>query len=296
MPDITMPPPRTLAPGQRAQLWVADAVTNTSTLVLESDTLLFEAPNWTLDGTRLIVNGAGTLWSVPIASPSLDPIVITGIPDLNNDHVLHPDGEQVFLSANDFQVYLAPLAGGEARRISTSDELTHFLHGVNPDATRLAFVNLEITPDFRLSRANILTMSAQGDDYVWITDTSHPADGSEYSPDGEWLYINTEQFSGHAQLGRVPANGGVPERLRTSHTVDWFPHLSPDGTRAAFIAFPEGTEGHPADLWIDVMFAHTDDWQGGRSFAHVFGGQGTMNVNSWAPDSTRFAYVAYPID
>jgi hypothetical protein len=27
----------------------------------------------------------------------------------------------------------------------------------------------------------------------------------------------------------------------------------------------------------------------------LFGGQGTINVNSWSPDGRRFAYVAYPI-
>jgi Tol biopolymer transport system component len=27
----------------------------------------------------------------------------------------------------------------------------------------------------------------------------------------------------------------------------------------------------------------------------LFGGQGTMNVGSWSPDGTRFAYVEYPI-
>lgn len=26
----------------------------------------------------------------------------------------------------------------------------------------------------------------------------------------------------------------------------------------------------------------------------VVGGQGTLNVNSWSPDGTRFAFVAYP--
>jgi hypothetical protein len=30
--------------------------------------------------------------------------------------------------------------------------------------------------------------------------------------------------------------------------------------------------------------------------AAFFGGQGTINVNSWAPDSRRFAFVAYPHD
>ena len=27
---------------------------------------------------------------------------------------------------------------------------------------------------------------------------------------------------------------------------------------------------------------------------HLLGGQGTINVNGWAPDSEWFAYVAYP--
>ena len=35
------------------------------------------------------------------------------------------------------------------------------------------------------------------------------------------------------------------ERLVTSDTVDWFPHLSPDGEFATYISFPTGTLGHP---------------------------------------------------
>ena len=27
--------------------------------------------------------------------------------------------------------------------------------------------------------------------------------------------------------------------------------------------------------------------------AKIFGGQGTINVNSWSPDSTHFAFVSY---
>ena len=38
--------------------------------------------------------------------------------------------------------------------------------------------------------------------------------------------------------------------------------------------------------------------QGGApvTLAELFGGQGTINVNSWAPDSKRFAYVSYSVD
>jgi TolB protein len=30
-----------------------------------------------------------------------------------------------------------------------------------------------------------------------------------------------------------------------------------------------------------------------KTLVEATGGQGTMNVNSWAPDSMRFAYVTY---
>jgi hypothetical protein len=30
-----------------------------------------------------------------------------------------------------------------------------------------------------------------------------------------------------------------------------------------------------------------------RVLAKLFGGQGTINVNSWSPDSRRFAFVSY---
>ena len=268
-------------------------------MILETDELLFEAPNWTADGADLIVNGNGRLWSIPVAAPTLTPVELQGVPDLNNDHVLDPDGEHIYLSAMDWHIYRAPLAGGPAHRVtgrSGIDGLLHFLHGVSPDGGRLAFIGLEL-PDRVLRtriRANVYTMSTTGDDYVAITDTEHPADGSEYSPDGQWLYFNTEQFSGHAQLARVPVRGGDPEQLRTSDTVDWFPHLSPDGRRAAYLAFPPGTEGHPPDLWVQIMTVDGDDWAGASEVVRIFGGQGSLNVNSWAPDSTRFAYVAYP--
>jgi Tol biopolymer transport system component len=31
-----------------------------------------------------------------------------------------------------------------------------------------------------------------------------------------------------------------------------------------------------------------------RTLVTLSGGQGTINVNSWSPDSRRLAYVAYP--
>jgi hypothetical protein len=114
---------RELADGQRAQLWIANVATGQSELLLQTDELLFEAPNWTLDGARLVVNGAGRLWSVALEAPALMPIPLDGVPDLNN------------VSADDWHIYEASLMGGPIRQVtgdSDMDGFMHFLHGVSP--------------------------------------------------------------------------------------------------------------------------------------------------------------------
>ena len=285
-------PPRALGAGQSAQVWTHDTVTGQTRLVYQTQDLLLEAPNWV--GDALILNGDGTLWRLPLATQALEPIVIPGIPPLNNDHVPDPDGVHIFLSTNDdWQIWRAPLAGGPAQRITRDDALLHFLHGVSPDGGRLAFVGVKTDADFRFLSAEICTIAADGSDFRQLTDKA-VADGPEYSPDGEWIYYNTESFTGHAQIARMRPDGSQPERLSHAETVDWFPHISPDGARVAYLSYPPGTRGHPADLWVELKLV-TGDWSQPRTVARLFGGQGTINVNSWSPDGRSFAYVAYPM-
>lgn len=94
-------PTRRLAPGQRCQVWSSDAETGESAMFYETRDILFEAPNWTTRDDALILNGDGALWRMPLADPKPRRIAITGVPTLNSDHVLDPDGEYVFVSAND---------------------------------------------------------------------------------------------------------------------------------------------------------------------------------------------------
>jgi TolB protein len=44
-----------------------------------------------------------------------------------------------------------------------------------------------------------------------------------------------------------------------------------------------------------VRMVHTSNWTEVIWRFPVFGGQGTINVNSWSPNSRRFAFVAYPV-
>ena len=89
-------------------------------------------------------------------------------------------------------------------------------------------------------------------------------------------------------------DGSNVEQLTSDERVNWFPHVSPDGDRLAYLSFPPATLGHPADKEVIIHLREKDGTV--RDVVHLFGGQGTINVASWAPDSRRLAYVAYPLD
>ncbi len=255
--------------------------------------MLIEAPNWSLDGSALYLNGAGKLWRLPLSAPGLTEVPFEGLPDINNDHVLAPDGDHVFMSANDGHVYRGALTGGAVVRVTPDDGHWHFLHGVSPDGERLAYV--ELTTFDEPGRLVVLPLGGApqrvpaGDGHL---------DGPEWTPDGRSILLNTESFTstpGHAQLARIPDGGGDLERLVTSDTVDWFPHLSPDARYGSYLSFPAGTLGHPADLDVVVHVVDAGDWTQDLQTYPLFGGQGTLNVNGWAPDGDRFAFVSYPL-
>ncbi len=290
--------PRRLRPGQRTEVWVVDVDRAAASCVYATDTLLLEAPNWAADGSGLLLNGDGLLWKLGLEpEPKLSAVPVENLPPINNDHVLDPPRRLIYLSANDGHIYVAPDTGGNAQRVTHDEGCYHFLHGVSPDGKTLAFVEL---PRGRFSVPGRLALIASsGGETHYPSAGARHLDGPEYSPDGEWLYLNTEEFStrpGHAQLARIPGGGGRMERLVTSESVDWFPHLSTDGEFASYISFPAGTLGHPADLDVEVKLVRTADWGHVVQRYALFGGQGTLNVNSWSPDGRRFAYVAYPME
>jgi Tol biopolymer transport system component len=293
---------RGFLPGQAARLYVYDVETDAVRLVFESDRLLFEAPNWTPDGERLVVNGDGRLFTLPSsATPgSAEPVEIDlgGIPEINNDHVLSPDGRTVYVSAEDGQLYAVPLTGGTTRRVSHDRAgLRHYLHGISADGRTLAYIGLHQDGDRRVTNVYLLPLDGGAD--VQLTDDGFQDDGAEFGPgpDGaEWVYFNSERAGGapgHAQLFRMRPDGASVTQLTRDERVNWFPHPSPDGRHLVYLSYPPGTQGHPENV-ADVRIRLTTPEGGtGRDLLTVYGGQGALNVPSWAPDSRRFAYVQY---
>ncbi len=278
---------RRLSAGQQCRILTYDIVSKVSTVVHTSTALLFEAPNWTSDG-QLVLNGDGLLWAMAAdGSDPPRPIPLDGLPELNNDHVLDVVSPSVYLSADDGHIWKARLTGGPATRITTGDHM-HFLHGISPDGSTLAYVGIE---NQRWDSGTLWTVPAAGGTGVPLTTGPGPDDGPEYSPDGEWIYFNTERFSANAQIARIRPDGTGLEQLTFDERVNWFPHLT--STHAVYLSYPPGTTGHPADRSVELRLITDGDWKSPETVVALSGGQGTINVNSWSPDGRAFAYVDY---
>ena len=271
-----------------------DIETCEETVVLVSDRHL-EAPNWMRDGEALLVNGEGRLYRLPLANPVLEEID-TGFADkLNNDHGISPDGTLLAISdasrTSESCIYTVPIDGGTPTRVT--DKVPSYWHGWSPDSGMLAYVarRAETGGTFQ-----VFTCPVTGGKETRVTTDFDHCDGPDYTPDGTWIWFNGERKAqdGEAsvQLWRVRPDGGDLQQMTGDSRVNWFPHPSPDGRHVAYLAYETGTSGHPAERNVELRLMPAE---GGvpRKLLSLYGGQGTINVPSWAPDSRRFAYVRY---
>ena len=260
----------------------------------------FEAPNWSHDGSYLIFNRNGHLEKMPIAGGEPQ-IIDTGFANkVNNDHGISPDSTQLAISDNsqetkssdgtmthDSLVYLLPLAGGTPHRMTQN--APSYWHGWSPDGKTLAFVGQ------RNGEFDIYTIPAQGGEETRLTTAKGLDDGPEYSPDGQYIYFNSER-TGHMQIWRMHPDGSGQEQVFTDGYNNWFPHISPDGKWMVFLTYERDVTGHPEnkDVMLRLM-SLTDEDKKVTVLAKLFGGQGTMNVPSWSPDSKSLAFVSYQL-
>jgi Tol biopolymer transport system component len=247
-----------------------------------------EAPNWHPDGD-LIVNGGGLLFRVPLDSPQLIPIDTQFATGLNNDHGLSPDAQTLALSdkteTGQSCIYLMPVAGGTLRRVTALTP--SWWHGWSPDGQRLVYAAVRA----KGGPVGIWSCALDGSDETCVTADFDHADGPDYSADGHWIWFNGER-AGAVDLWRVRPDGTGLQRMTDDAAVNWFPHPSPDGAHVVYLAYPPGTRGHPGDLPVHLRLMPQDGGPA-RDLVALHGGQGTINVPSWAPDSSALAFVRY---
>ena len=248
----------------------------------------FEAPNWMRDGSAFVFNRNGHIERLAVGSDN--PVTIdTGFANrCNNDHGISPDATELAISDNsqsdhESLVYLVPIAGGTPRRITQKSP--SYWHGWSPDGNTLAFVGQ------RSGEFDIYTIPAAGGEETRLTTAKGLDDGPEYSHDGKYIYFNSER-TGHMQIWRMNADGSDQQQVFSDDLNNWFPHISPDAQWMVFLTYGADVQGHPENKDVMLRLMSLDDKKI-TVLAKLFGGQGTINVPSWSPDSKQLAFVSY---
>jgi TolB protein len=285
------------APPLRSHIEIFDWKTR-KTKRIHTEEGLLEAPNWSRDGKYLLVNARGRLFRVKPEGGKLEPLALPEGYRANNDHDLSPDGRLLAFSASTAEVprsrvFVASTNGDNPRPVT--ENAPSYFHGWSPDGKYLAFVGQRVFNGFRAFE--LYRVPANGGPEERLTTAQAYDDGPEYSPDGKWIYFNSDR-SGGWDIWRIPASGGgendrLAERVTSDPGEDWFPHFSPNGKQMIFVTFPAGTIGHNGRM-AGMQLRRLVD--GKPEVLTTFtGGQGSINVNSWSPDGEKFAYVAFDL-
>jgi hypothetical protein len=246
----------------------------------------FEAPNWSRDGKFLLFNRGGRLYTLPVGGGEPKLLDTGEAIHCNNDHGFSPDGQRLAISNSPrgpSLVYVLPAAGGQPRQVT--ERGPSYWHGWSPDGKTLAFCGE------RNGNFDIYTIPVEGGEEKRLTDAPGLDDGPDYSPDGQYIYFNSER-TGWMQIWRMKPDGSAQEQVTHDDYNNWFAHPSPDGKWLVFISFDKHVKGHPPNKDVMLRLMPT---AGGEPHVLVklFGGQGTMNVPSWSPDSKHLAFVSY---
>ena len=109
-----------------------------------------------------------------------------------------------------------------------------------------------------------------------LTTASGKDDGPEFSPDGQYIYFNSDR-TGVMQVWRMKVDGSAQEQITKDDSENWFPHISPNGQSMVFLTYEKGAGDHPAnkDVALRLMTLTTGAVD---VLAKLFGGQGTINA------------------
>jgi len=255
----------------------------------------FEAPNWMPDGKKLLFNMDGYLYKIPVEGGALEKLNTGSANKINNDHGISFDGKLLAISnqregmpGGGSAVYVLPIEGGTPKMIT--ENTPSYFHGWAPNNQELVYVAQRNGKNIY----NIYRNNINGDKEVALTDIKpgEHVDGCEYSPDGKYIYYNGNH-TGTMQLWRIKPDGKGREQLTKDKYNNWFPHVSPDGKWIAFISFQldVAPNDHPSYKRVMLRLMPASGGEP-KVIAYLYGGQGTINVPSWSPDSKSIAFVS----
>jgi Tol biopolymer transport system component len=256
--------------------------------VLLSEAGRFMAPNWSRNGKALYFTRDGQIYAIPVAGGAPELLDVGNLTKCSGSHGLSPDGKWFAVTCAatdnpDHRVYILPATGGTPRLVAQN---TSWFHSWSPDGKTIAF-----TRGGPHGSGNILSISVDGGPETPLTIGTGLSDDPDYSPDGKWIYFNTDRWGG-MQIGRMHPDGSQPEQVTFDEFKNWTPHPSPDGKSIVFISYNPDVTTHAANKDIALRILSTGDNKI-RTLVNLIGGDGSMNVPNWSPDSKSLAFVGY---
>ncbi len=279
------------APASPSRMEILHIETGLREVVFASDAH-FEAPNWSRNGKFLVYNQGGLIYRYDLGRKRTR-VIDTGFATANNnDHGISFDGKTLAISHHTSEnntrhsiIYTVPLKGGTPRRVT--DLGPSYWHGWSPDD------QWHVYCAERNGEYDVYKIHNDGGEEIRLTTAPGLDDGPEYSPCGKYIYFNSVR-SGTMQIWRMAPDGSNQEQVTFDEYNDWFAHPSPDGKWLIMVSYlPEVPAGsHPRNqrVMLRLMEVGSSDI---KAVAFLYGGQGTINVPSWSPDSKRVAFVSY---
>lgn len=276
---------------------IYDTKTRTVKLLNKFDGII-EAPNWIKNENTLIYNKDGKIYKFDIDTKQSIQID-TGIANnCNNDHVLSADSSKIAISSNyktedgeGSRIFTTSINGGEAKLITP--KAPSYLHGWSPDGKYLTYCGFRKINNKEC--VDIYSISTDGGEEKRLT-TEGFNDGPEYSPDGKHIwFISTK--TGLMQIYRMNPDGTEIKQITFDENNNWFAHVSPDGKKVINLSYKKGDlkpNEHLPNMKVSIWLMNYEG-KDRVKLMDFFGGQGSLNVNSWSSDSRYFAFVSYDI-
>ena len=280
---------------QNSCLQVYDVATGQAA-ILANIPHVIEAPMWSKDGAAILYNSEGLIYSYNLTNGETAVVDTGAVTACNNDHVLAPDGGGIAVSGNvdgsvASKIYTVQFGTGKEKEVVSTP--WSYLHGWSPDGKTLAYcAGRQIGDSLEW---DIYTCPATGGKETRLTSAPGLNDGPEYSADGTVLWFNSVR-TGLMQIWKMNADGSDQTQMTFDEDRNsWFPHISPDSSKVVYLAYNRGDlepGEHLADKNVEIRMIPAE---GGNpeTLLKIFGGQGSINVNSWSPDSSKFAFVSY---
>lgn len=274
-----------------SQIEILDIETGLRKLVFKTPENL-EAPNWSPDGKFLVLNGKGKLYRYNFETGTLNTIYTDFANSNNNDHGIAPDGKRLVIShhladlpqGQNSIIFTLPIEGGVPKRVTRNGP--SYWHGWSPDGKYLIYTAN------RNNQWDIYKIPAEGGDEIQLTNNKGLDDGSQYSANGKYVWFNSNR-SGSMEIWRMKADGSEQTQITNDEYQNWFAHESPDSKKIILLSYLSDIDlsDHPYYKHVMLRIMNANELQP-KVIAHLYGGQGTINVPSWSPDSKKVAFVS----